>query len=63
MKSTYLFVVVFVTGLTIGALSQGCNAKASGGQARIIPGGLSGYTCFGIEDGAGNLVGGTCVRD
>ena len=63
MKSGSLLAIVFLFGLLIGQLIQGCSARAGGGQARVIPGGLPGYTCFGIEDGAGNIVGGNCIRD
>lgn len=49
--------------LVVVILSGCSGAKAGGSSARVIPTPLSGYTCFAVEDGAGNAVGGNCVKD
>lgn len=50
--------------ILILALTSSCGlAHGGGGGSASIISGPPGYTCFGIFDSAGELRGGSCVRD
>jgi ABC-type Zn uptake system ZnuABC Zn-binding protein ZnuA len=59
MTITARLSIVFL--LTITACSSG-NAS-SGATAQVVSAPLPGYTCFAIQNSAGETVGGNCVKD
>lgn len=49
--------------LLILTLTEGCAARAGGSAEAQYIHGPPGYDCFGIYDGDGRLVGGSCVKN
>lgn len=44
-------------------LISGCNAGAAGQQIQVAPAPLPGYTCFTLNNAAGDPVSLSCVKD
>jgi len=46
------------------AVASGCGSSvASAPTVVTVPAPMSGYTCFAIQNAAGDTVGGNCVKD
>lgn len=50
--------------LLVLAPLTGCSkSTADATRAELIPSPMAGYTCFAIKNGAGDTVGGNCIKD
>lgn len=59
MKTIMFCIASLLIGFAVGS---GCGMASAGGGATVIGSPLPGYTCFGIQNGAGDIVGGNCVK-